>query len=58
MARRFLGMTLRPPQAWGEFHWNVMHYITITLTKPCIKLQLQLHEFSKVMHYITITLPM
>ena len=45
-------------QAWGELHWNVMHYITITLTKPCIKLQLQLHVFAKVMHYITITLPM
>ena len=32
-------------QAWGELHWNVMHYITI-------------NEFFKVMHYITITLPM
>lgn len=39
-------------QAWGELHCNVMHYITITLTKrkPCIKLQLQLHVFIKVIH--------
>ena len=27
-------------QAWGELHCNVMHYITITLKKPCFKLQL------------------
>lgn len=27
-----------------------MHYITIILTKACIKLQL--HAFTKVMHYI------
>jgi hypothetical protein len=23
-------------QAWGELHCNVMHYITITFTKPAL----------------------
>jgi hypothetical protein len=40
-------------QTWGELHWKVIHYITIT--SRFLALPLPLLYFLRVIHYITIT---